>query len=74
MQVFYILPNICLPYYSSVISTYIRTNGFISTSSFTVLISSPINLVYKFYFHYFCNMNIKLIVKSYASLYYWKHE
>ncbi len=45
MKVCYILLNICLPYYSFIISTYTKTNGSISTFSFVAPISSPINLV-----------------------------
>jgi hypothetical protein len=48
MRVFYILLNICLPYYSFIISTCIATNGSTSTSDSIVLISSPTNLVCNF--------------------------
>jgi hypothetical protein len=45
MKVFYILLNICFPYYSVIIPIYMETNGFISTFCFAIPISSPINLV-----------------------------
>jgi hypothetical protein len=46
MRVFYILLNICLPYYNFVISTYTITNGSISTYGSVVLISSPNNSIF----------------------------
>ncbi len=45
MKVFYILLNICLPYYSFVISTCTETSGSISISSSAFLTSSPTNSV-----------------------------
>ncbi len=45
MKIFYILWNICFPYYNFVIPIYIKTNGSISMFYFVVPISSPINSV-----------------------------
>ncbi len=45
MKVCIILLNICLPYYNFVISTCIRTSGFIFTSDSAIMFSSPTNLV-----------------------------
>ncbi len=50
MRVFYILLNICLPFYNFVISIYIGTNGFISTSCSAIMLSSPTNSVCGFIF------------------------
>jgi hypothetical protein len=46
MKILYIFLNICLPYYSSIISTSTGTRGSISTFSSIVLFSFPINLIY----------------------------
>jgi hypothetical protein len=45
MKIFYILLNICFPYYSVIIPIYIETNGFISTFCSAILVSSPNNSI-----------------------------
>jgi hypothetical protein len=45
MKIFYILLNICFPYYNVVIPIYTKTNDSISTFCYTVSISSPNNSV-----------------------------
>jgi hypothetical protein len=50
MKIFHILLNIFLPYYSFVILTCTWTSVSIATSSFTILISSPIYPICGFIF------------------------
>jgi len=49
MIIFYIFLNIFFPYHNVVIPNYIKTNGYISTFCFVVLISSPTNSVLVLY-------------------------
>jgi hypothetical protein len=72
MRVLYILLNICLPYYNSIILTCIETSGSISIFSSTILLSSPTNLVCGFISRYYILYTSYFGVgKASTFSYYW---